>query len=30
VIPNVSGRGTSPVRKAVKSIADLEQRAREL
>ena len=30
VIPNVSGRGTSPVRKAVKSIADIEQRAREL
>lgn len=30
VIPNVTGRGTSPVRKAVKSIADLEQRAREL
>lgn len=30
VLPNISGRGTSPAKKVPKSIADLQQRAREL
>jgi hypothetical protein len=30
VIPNIKGRGTSPVKKAVKSIDDLRARGREL
>lgn len=29
-LPNIQGRGTSPVKAAVKSLADLKQRAREL
>jgi hypothetical protein len=30
IIPNVTGRGTSPVKKQVRSIADLKQKAQEM